>query len=60
MDDFSNPLIKTVIGLLAIWLGLLVSRRLKRNWLGWMTFFIVFFGAMAALDALGLVSPPTV
>jgi len=58
MDDFSNTLIKTVIALLAIWLGVIVSKKSQRNWLGWITFFAVFFGAMMILDAMGFMIPP--
>lgn len=57
MDDFSNTLIKTAIALLAIWLGVIVSKKSKRNWLGWITFFAVFFGAMMALDSMGFMTP---
>jgi len=54
MDDFSNTLIKTVIALLAIWLGVIVSKKSQRNWLGWITFFAVFFWCDDALGRHGL------
>ncbi|MDQ7970701.1 MAG: hypothetical protein REI95_13795 [Oxalicibacterium faecigallinarum] len=57
MDDLSPTLIKTVIALCAIGLGLVVSKNSQRNWLGWITFFVIFFGAMSALDTMGFMTP---